>query len=259
MPTVPIVTVIPAYNEGDRLFSFLQDWAVSAATNTALQATAIVVDDGSRERDAARQREAVATASSVLQQAGSPHRLMYVTSGHNRGKGAAIRLGWSHAAGDVAWMGFIDADGAVPAREYWRVAADLPTATADAVCGSRVDMAGRSISRSRFRHVQGRTFASVIERLFHLGLYDTQCGFKFFRTSSLRPLLSELREERWLLDVEVLAMLKAHGGRFAEIPIDCHERGGSSIVFGLDPLRMMKRLLQLRQRLRRAASATSAT
>ena len=253
MADVTITTVIPAYNEGDRLFSFLQDWAAAATVGAGLRASAIVVDDGSREKEAERQREAVSAAANALLQSGSPHSITYVRSDRNRGKGAAIRLGWSGAGDDAMWMGFIDADGAVPAREYWRVASTLPSATADALCGSRVNMAGRSVSRSLFRHLQGRTFATFIEWLFHLGLYDTQCGFKFFRGAALRPILPKLHEERWLLDVEVLANLKAAGRTLQEVPIDCHERGGSSLVFGLDPLKMGVRLIGLRRSLQRGA------
>jgi glycosyltransferase involved in cell wall biosynthesis len=252
MSAVPITTVIPAYNEGDRLFSFLKDWVAAADAHATVRATAIVVDDGSRDQEAVRQRDAVAAVAGLLQQSGSPHRLTYVASDRNRGKGAAIRLGWSRATEDAMWLGFIDADGAVPAREFWRIAAELPAATTDALCGSRVNMAGRSVSRSLFRHLQGRTFATFIEELFHLGLYDTQCGFKFFRAAALRPVLPVLQEERWLLDVEVLARLKARGARFTEAPIDCHERGGSSLVFGIDPIRMAVRLIRLRRTLKRA-------
>lgn len=246
---VPITTVIPAYNEGDRLSTFLQDWAQCATTHDAIRATAIVVDDGSNPREAAQQKDAVTAASNLLRPCA--HRISYVANDRNCGKGAAIRFGWSRADADAVWLGFIDADGAVPAREYWRVASELPAATADAVCGSRVDMAGRSVSRSRFRHLQGRTFATVIEKLFHLGLYDTQCGFKFFRAAALRPVLAVLQEDRWLLDVEVLARLRARGARFSEAPIDCHERGGSALVFGIDPVKMAVGLLQLRRTLSR--------
>ena len=122
----------------------------------------------------------------------------------NQGKGASIRAGWHRAGESEDWLGFIDADGAVPAREFWRVAVLLRSATEDAVCGSRVKMAGRSVERSAFRHVQGRAFATLVEGLFHFGFHDTQCGFKFFRAERLRPVLASLREDRWLLDIEVL-------------------------------------------------------
>jgi dolichyl-phosphate beta-glucosyltransferase len=250
MPGSAITTVIPAFNEGDRLFTFLQDWASAGASQEAVRVTALVVDDGSREQASIRQREAVEAAAAFLKRAGARHDVRYLRADRNRGKGASIRWGWSQADPGADWLGFIDADGALPAREYWRLAVGLPGTPADVVCGSRIKMAGRTIERSFFRHVQGRVFATGVEELFHLGFYDTQCGLKFFRASRLRPLLPVLQEERWLLDVEVLARLQETGARFMEVPVDCNQHGASSLVFGVDPAKMLVRLVRLRRRLR---------
>jgi glycosyltransferase involved in cell wall biosynthesis len=244
-----LVTVIPAYNEGSTLPAFLRAWAEEAVAHTEFAVTAIVVDDGSRAEHESSQRQAAASAAAMLSQAGVAHRVEYHRSPKNGGKGAAIRWGWSLAAPDCHWLGFIDADGAVEAREYWRLAAEVRTTMVDAVCGSRIRMAGRSVERSPFRHLQGRSFAAVVERLFHLGFYDTQCGIKFFRASRLRPLLDRLHDDRWLLDIEVLAWLKTSGGRCLEVPIDCAERGNSALVFGWDAARMLAGLFALRRRL----------
>jgi dolichyl-phosphate beta-glucosyltransferase len=251
MPRLTAITVMPAYNEGDRLASFLRDWATEALRHASPAATALVIDDGSREMDAATQQKAVHEAADLLASSGAPHAVRYIRAPRNQGKGAAIRLGWSHTPADVDWLGFIDADGAVPASEWWRLAGQLDRIEADAVCGSRVKMAGRAVERSLFRHIQGRTFATGVEELFHLGFYDTQCGCKLFRGAALRPILDQLREDRWLLDIEVLTHLRSRQARFVEIPIDCHERGGSSLVFGIDPLKMAVQLVRLRGRLRR--------
>ena len=175
----------------------------------------------------------------------------YVYTQENQGKGAAIRHGWDIAAKESSWLGFVDADGAVGASEYWRIAARLPDASCDALCGIRLPMAGRSIERSMFRALQGRAFARIVEQLFRLGCFDTQCGLKFFRAEFLRPVLNQLREERWLLDIEVLSHLRAAGADIVETPIDCHERGGSALVFGLDAIRMLAGLFALRARLPR--------
>jgi len=247
---VRVTTVIPAYNEGERLAAFLDSWVAEGLRETAVTATAVVVDDGSAAEIGSRQQAAAEAAGGRLQAAGVDHRVVYMRAPRNRGKGAAIRLGWSRAAADADWLGFIDADGAVPAREFWRVANGLPGSAADAVCGSRVKMAGRTVERSLFRHVQGRAFATLVEELFGLGFYDTQCGFKFFRASVVRPLLPYLTEDRWLLDVEVLERMRSAGARFEEVPVDCRQHSGSSVVFGLDALRMAARLVSLRRRLR---------
>jgi hypothetical protein len=119
----------------------------------------------------------------------------------------------------------------------------------DVLAGTRMLMAGRLIERSLLRHLQGRVFAMLTERAFNLGFYDTQCGVKLFRAALLRPLLPSLLENRWLLDLEVLALLKRVGARFREEPIDWSDPGGSKVVPGLDALRMAAGLWRLRRRM----------
>jgi len=198
---------------------------------------------------AAAHQAAVERVTGELAEKRASHRVEFVRADRNRGKGAAIRLGWNHAAADASWLTFIDADGAIPAREYWRMASLLPATEADIVCACRIKMAGRTIDRTLFRHFQGRLFATFAEELFHLGYYDTQTGMKAFRASMLRPILPRLREDRWMLDVELLILMHQAGARAIEVPIDCYMRGPSSLAFGLDPLRMGVQLVKLRSRL----------
>jgi len=251
MSVVRVTTVIPTFNEGGRLGAFLDDWVTGALAHTSPIVTAVIVDDGSSPQEEARQRAAVNAGTARLQAANALHRLVYLRVERNQGKGASIRWGWSQSAeSSSTWWSFVDADGAVPATEYWRLASMLCGTSADIVCGSRVLIAGRSVSRSLFRHLQGRTFATCVESLFHLGFYDTQCGLKFFRAPAVRAVLPGLQEDRWLLDIELLTLLKRTGASAVEVPIDCHERGGSSLVFGIDPIRMLVRLARLHRRLR---------
>ena len=254
-----MATVFPAYNEGERLRIFLTEWATTGLSERRVAATALVVDDGSAAESVEAHRRAVDAANEILTRGGAVHRIELLRAERNGGKGSAIRLGWSRAPAESAWLTFVDADGAIPAREYWRVAGLLPETDADAVCACRVKMAGRSVERTLFRHVQGRLFATFVEELFHLGFYDTQTGMKAFRASKLRPLLADLKEDRWLLDVELLVLLRTAGARLIEVPVDCRMHGPSSLVFGLDPLRMAAQLVRLRSRLRRGIANGSAT
>ena len=126
MSVARVTTVIPTFNEGDRLGAFLEDWAADACAHAAPIVTAVIVDDGSNPQDEARQRAAVNAATARLQAAGAPHRMVYLRAERNQGKGASIRWGWSQAADAAStWWSFIDADGAVPASEFWRVASML--------------------------------------------------------------------------------------------------------------------------------------
>ncbi len=241
--------VVPALDEGDRL-SGLLDGLATGAPPGAPAVEFLVVDDGSGHRHLALGRAAVAAASERARASGAPCRFRLVELPSNRGKGAAIRRGWSEAPRGAAWLGFLDADGAVPAAEAWRLAGRLaPDPTFDVLAATRIRMAGRTIRRSRFRHGQGRAFATLAERLFRLGFYDTQCGLKLFRASLLRPVLPLLREDRWLLDVEILALLQRRGARCLEEPIDWADPGRSKVVPLVDPLKMLAGLLAMRRRL----------
>ena len=66
----------------------------------------------------------------------------------------------------------------------------------------------------------------------------------------MQPLLPSLREDRWLLDVEILARLHHAGAQTVEVPVDCYQRGASSLVFGVDSVKMLIRLVRLKRRLR---------
>ena len=253
MPLPVVTLVVPAFRESRRLPALLEAFVEESTAAEAPALELLVVDDGSGAEECERERAAVEAAAAALAARGR-HRARFVAAPANRGKGAAIRLGWEEAHPASAWLGFLDADGAVSAREAWRLVRMLPRVEGevDVLAGTRMLMAGRSIHRSLLRHLQGRVFATLVEQLFRLGFYDTQCGVKLFRASLLRPLLPRLREERWLLDVEVLAFLQREGARMREEPIDWADPGGSKLVPGLDALRMAAGLRRIRRRLDRA-------
>ncbi len=245
-----VTLIIPAYREGNRLPGLLDGLVGEALAAPAPAAEIIIVDDGSGAPDIEHERAATRQAAARLEDAGSAHRVRLLEAPENRGKGAAIRTGWSCADPAATWLGFLDADGAVSARETWRLVRMLESsAEIDVLAGARVLMAGRAIRRSLVRHLQGRVFATLAERAFQLGFYDTQCGLKLVRAALLRPLLPLLREDRWLLDLEMLVLLRRAGARFREEPIDWSDPGGSKMVPGLDALRMAVGLWRLRRRL----------
>lgn len=250
MPSFIVSIILPAYNEGERFPPYVAQLVTEAVARPAPAVELIVSDDGSAAAHAQQHRACVAAAQAALRRAGSPHRIAYVAAERNAGKGSAIRHGWRHASPEAAWLAFLDADGSVGAKECFRLAA-LAAASpdVDVVAGSRILMAGRHVARNLFRHLQGRVFAAITDLQLQLRFYDTQCGVKFFRASLLRPLLPVLREDRWLLDVELLALMKRRNARLLEVPIDWADIGGSKLLPGLDAARMLWGLARLKKRL----------
>jgi dolichyl-phosphate beta-glucosyltransferase len=248
--TTSISVAVPAFNEGARLPRLVETLVDVGLRIQAPTVEFIISDDGSRDEDAKRYVELVSEAQARFTAAGVPHRIRCLRAPRNGGKGSAIRRAWLDAAEGTQWLAFLDADGAISGEEFWRLASLLSAqAPFDVLAASRVKMAGRNVDRKLFRHLQGRVFATLTEQLFKLGFYDTQCGLKFLRARLLRPVLEQLAENRWLLDVELLVLMKRQGARLREEPIHWHEPGGSKVRFGVDPLLMFEGLVRMRVRL----------
>lgn len=244
--------VIPAYNEAARLPGLFEELAEyrrrDVSQDAGLDVCFCIVDDGSRlDQFAAEKR---ATDEFAF---GDMVRLVRLDV--NRGKGGAIRAGLEIGLAEVFdYLGFMDADGAVPVRESYRALAYLVAAHRDAgvtgVIGSRVKMLGRSVTRNIRRHYLGRLFATFVSAWFSQPVYDTQCGLKIFERETLRRHLEAPDDDRWVWDTQLLLAMLHAGERIHELPIDWRETSGSKISLMRDPLAMVWRLIKFRRTLR---------
>jgi dolichyl-phosphate beta-glucosyltransferase len=134
----------------------------------------------------------------------------------NVGKSEAIRAGLNHALNEsrsiVGLVGYLDSDTAfneLEVREILEGADKLfIDLRLDALWMSRVKMAGRKIERGALRHYIGRLIASFLGRGIREFPYDSQCGFKLFKST---PILSEALvtkfQTRWFVDLELLCRI----------------------------------------------------
>jgi hypothetical protein len=79
------------------------------------------------------------------------------------------------------------------------------------------------------RAVMGRLFNRLVTTGTGLGLQDTQCGFKAFRTPAARLLFHLVAIDRFAFDVEVLAQARRLGLRITEVPVHWKNVPGSTI------------------------------
>jgi hypothetical protein len=163
--------------------------------------------------------------------------LLTLRLGANVGKAEAVRRGMELAIRRRATLaGYWDADLATPLEaipRFREVFAERPELLL--VMGSRVDLLGRDIRRSRRRHLLGRIFATAASWVVGLSVYDTQCGAKLFRvTQQTAELFRRPFFTRWVFDVEILKRIvkatseSAAGGTIYEYPLQrWHEVRGS--------------------------------
>lgn len=134
--------------------------------------------------------------------------------GNNCGKGNAVRLGLLSALErSSSGVGFIDGDGAFDPFDVQTLVQKFESLTSssakgtdwECVWGSRVALAGHDIQRRASRHYLGRIIATLISPGLPNVPYDTQCGFKIFRSSAdLQGCLTTPFFTKWFFDVELL-------------------------------------------------------
>lgn len=152
----------------------------------------LVVDDGS--------------SSDYVQKASSALGVTCLIHATNQGKGAALRTGFNHllkSYDDSDLMGFIDADGDIPARSLFDLAAALVQNGSMVAVGSK--RSSGTYSASAVRKMTSASFSRLASALMPTGLDDTQVGVKVFSPVFLRAVLPLTRTSGFLLDVELLA------------------------------------------------------
>ncbi len=215
--TLELTIVVPAFNEARRLGAGMRRFeaAVSAGAVDLEQTEVVVVDDGSTDATAA-------TADKLL--AGLPHhRVIRLPS--NQGKGAAVRAGV--AAARSTHTAYMDADMAIDPLAIPLLLDGLDHH--DVAIGCRALPDSMVETNYAVRSLMGRLFNELVTTGTGLGLKDTQCGFKAFRTPVARLLFHLVRIDRFAFDVEILARARRLGLTITEVPVHWKHVEGSTV------------------------------
>ena len=215
--TLELSIIVPAFNEAHRLAEGMKrfDAAVSDGAVDLERTEMLVIDDGSTDGTAA-------TARSLLTHL--PHHTV-ISLPTNQGKGAAVRTGVARARGELT--AYMDADMVIDPRAIPALVNGLRTA--DLVIGSRTLADSMVESTYAVRSVMGQLFNRLVTTGTGLGLRDTQCGFKAFRTPAARLLFHLVPINRFAFDVELLARAQQLGLSIAEVPVQWRHVAGSTV------------------------------
>jgi len=169
----------------------------------------------------------------------------------HRGKGWAVKNGMLAAEGEYRLL--CDADLSVPIEQVERLLplfepGDSGGAGADIVLGSREAPGAVRIGEPTRRHLMGRFFNFLVNRLAVPGLADTQCGFKCFRGETAQDLFPRLTLDGFAFDVELLHLARKRGLTYSEVGVDWYYRPQSKVRPVQDSLSMTLDLLKIRWR-----------
>jgi glycosyltransferase involved in cell wall biosynthesis len=196
-----ISVIIPAFNE-ERTMALV----IERVRNCGLPCEIIVVDDGSTDRTGAM-LDALAGSADL--------RVIHQRS--NQGKGAALKLGFQLARGNVVLVQ--DADLEYDPAEYDQLIRPIVDGQADVVFGSRFPDGQRRGDGSW--HWLGNRLLTLLSNVAtNLRLSDMETGYKVFRGDLIRRVAPTLRECRFGIEPELTAKVaRIRGVRICERPI----------------------------------------
>lgn len=206
-----ISILIPAYNEEIHLEALLER-ALAGPLPDGYRREIVLVDDGSTDETAE-----IASAWA----AAHPDVIRAYRHEINRGKGAALRLAISKAAGSICLIQ--DADLEYDPADYKRMLKPLVEQKADAVFGSRFGFSEERRVLLYWHTVANHRLTGLCNMVSDLNLTDIMTGYKAFRTSLMRTI--PLRCDGFGIEPEMTVKLAQRGARIYEVPVSYHGRG----------------------------------
>jgi glycosyltransferase involved in cell wall biosynthesis len=191
--------VIPVFNERSTIAEIIRR---VQAVDVGLEKEIVVVDDGST--DGTRE---------ILEALAVPD-LTVILHERNLGKGAALRTGFSRAAGDIILVQ--DADLEYDPKEYPRLLEPILDGRADVVYGSRF-LGGPHRVLYYWHYVGNRFLTTLSDMLSNLNLTDMETCSKVFRREVLEKI--RLRSSRFGFEPEITMKVAKQKCRVYELPI----------------------------------------
>ena len=197
--------VIPVYNEAATIADL-----ISRVHAVNVEKQMIVVDDGSTD----------GTREVLEGLKGRYDNISVILQPRNRGKGAALRLGFQHATGDFVLVQ--DADLEYDPAEYPELLVPLIEGQADVVYGSRF-LTTKQHRVLFFWHSVGNRLLTLISNMFtNLNLTDMETGFKVFRRDVIQSI--KIEQNRFGFEPEVTVKIARMKLRIYEVGISYHGR-----------------------------------
>jgi glycosyltransferase involved in cell wall biosynthesis/phospholipid N-methyltransferase len=190
--------VMPCFNEVATIESIVARVLASPYTGQL-----VIVDDGSTD------------GTDEFLKTLSDERILVIIQPENRGKGAAVRVGFAKVT--LPYVVIQDADGEYDPDDYALLLEPLLEGKADAVYGSRFLSSGPHRVLYFWHSVGNRILTMASNILTNLNLTDMETCYKAFRREVVSSL--EIEENRFGLEPEITAKLARGGWRIYEVGI----------------------------------------
>ena len=215
--TCDLTLVIPFYNPGPRFSDHIAE-IIDVLNGEGIKYEVIAVSDGSTD------------GSENLLDLLTAKQLKVFRNSVNQGKGEAIRIGLSMGSG--RYLGFIDADGDLPAKLLRAFIKVMKVENPDIIYGSKRHPQS-DVYYPPARRLYSWGYQQLNRILFGLPVKDSQTGVKVIRRDVLADVLPRMVEKRFAFDLELFVVAGQRGFTdFVEMPVTIIERFTSTVSLG---------------------------
>jgi glycosyltransferase involved in cell wall biosynthesis len=208
-----LTVVVPYYNPGPNLAGHVAR-VIELLRARGVSFEVIAVSDGSTDG-----------SDAGLEQLGPEVQVVCLPV--NQGKGRALRVGFGLGRG--RYIGFIDADGDIPAPVLGEFVSCIQNERPDFAIGSKRHPES-VVVYPKLRRFYSWGYQGLTRLLFGLHITDTQSGIKLARREIFTELLPILEEDGFTFDLELLAVARRFGyKRVVELPVEIGERFSSTV------------------------------
>ncbi|MDS0293510.1 flippase-like domain-containing protein [Halogeometricum luteum] len=221
-----VSVVLPAYNEEDTIEETVEETLRTLSSFLPADSFEVIVaEDGCDDR----------TPELAERMAARDDRVRHFHSDERLGRGGALEHAFAAANGEV--LVYFDTDLATDMSHLEELVDRVRSGRYDVATGSRW-MPGRVADRPTKRGVPSRAFNLLVRLFLGSSLRDHQCGFKAFSREAFQDLRTQVEDEHWFWDTEMLVRAQRAGYRVDEFPVDWTPKGDTKVdlvrdVFGM--------------------------
>lgn len=226
VPLKKVVALIPCFNEAGGIASVINGFPVEEMKTRGFDLSIMVIDNASTDDTAAIAEKLGATVIRESQ----------------KGKGFAMRRGFSEVPSDTDYVIMLDGDDTYRPEEVLRLLELLDSGFATAVIGSRLGGRVERGSMTMTSRIGNWLFSHLVRYFYQINVTDVLSGYFGWTREALERLHPHLVSSGFAIEMEMVTKMARLGEEVYCVPITYAPRNGAS---NLHPVRDGVRILRM--------------
>jgi dolichyl-phosphate beta-glucosyltransferase len=230
-----ISIIYPIFNEEKRLAKTFNDINKFEKLKDFIKKEYILVNDGSTDN----------TLLLIIKKIKNKKNIKIISYPKNRGKGYALKKGVQQAR--YEWLLTTDADCSVSNFQVYNwIKKNYINNKNFIYFGSR-NLPNSNVKKKNYRKFLGNIFKFFVSVFFDIKLFDTQCGFKLYKTTWAKKIFKKIITNGYMHDLEICVIAHKLNLTIIELPVKWKHIDGSKINLFTDFFKIILGLLKIKK------------